>query len=201
MITYTTIIFLSWVAFLLVWVVSAFGVKRDIKGGGIASAWYRYFLLRFVAVAVLIFIVLRIGTGTAHYTKPGSAIFGGNIFTPPLALGWIAAVLTVLGVAFAIWARTHLGRNWSPAPAIKEKHELVTSGPYRFVRHPIYTGMIFTTLGLALAGSIFGISVFIFSCLLFISRMRKEEHFMLELFPNEYPAYQARTKKLIPFLW
>lgn len=201
MVTYTTIIFLSWIAFILTWIVFAFGVKRDVKGDGAASMRYRYFLLRFVAIAVITFVILYIGKGTVHSPKLGSAILGGDIFTPPLALGWIAAVLTILGVAFAIWARMHLGRNWSPAPAIKENHELVTSGPYRFVRHPIYTGMIFTTLGLALAGSVFGISVFVFSCLLFISRMSKEERIMLGLFPNKYPDYQAQTKKLIPFLW
>ncbi|MBU6142132.1 isoprenylcysteine carboxylmethyltransferase family protein [Patescibacteria group bacterium] len=116
-------------------------------------------------------------------------------------LGWIAACLTMLGVLFAIWARIHLGRNWSSVPTAKEGHELITSGPYRFVRHPIYTGILFAAFGAALTGSLFGIGIFILVCAIFLRRISKEEHIMLGLFPNTYPGYQTRTKRLIPFVW
>ena len=201
MITYGTVILISWAAFILVWVVFAFRVKRDIKGGGVASVWYRYFLLRFGVAALVIFAALRVATGTAHYAKVYSVIFSNAIFTPPLALGWIAATLVVLGILFAIWARVHLGTNWSPAPAIKEKHELVTTGPYAYVRHPIYTGIILAAFGVALTGTIFGIGIFLLVSVLFFLRINKEEKIMLGLFPGEYLAYQARTKKLIPWVW
>jgi protein-S-isoprenylcysteine O-methyltransferase Ste14 len=118
-----------------------------------------------------------------------------------LALGWLAAIFAVLGVAFAVWARVYLGRNWSPSPAVKEKHELVKGGPYAYVRHPIYTGILIAAFGTALAGALFGVIVLIFGSALFLVRIRKEEKIMLELFPNEYPLYQKRTKRLIPFLW
>ncbi len=200
-ITYGTVILICWATFLLVWIVSAFSVKRDIRGSGIGGVWYRYFLLRFVAIVVLALAGARLATGAAHIARIDTAIFNNGVFLPPLALAWFGALLAVIGVLFAIWARAHLGRNWSPAPAIKEEHELVTSGPYRFVRHPIYTGVILAAFGTALTGSIFGAGMFIASGIMFVLRIAKEERIMLQLFPNTYPRYQARTKKLIPFIW
>ncbi len=200
MITYETIIILSWAAFILVWVVSAFNVKRDIRGG-YSSIWKHYWLFRLIAAAILVFVALRIATGTAHYTSSNPIFVAQRILTPPAFLDWLGAALNLFGIAFAIWARYHLGRNWSPRPAVKEHHELVVSGPYRFVRHPIYTGLIFAAFGTALTGTIFGLIVFVIASVVFIARIRKEEDIMLELFPETYPAYQARTKKLIPFVW
>jgi protein-S-isoprenylcysteine O-methyltransferase Ste14 len=199
MITYGTVILISWAVFLLVWTVSAFGVKRDIRGG--ASIWHRYFLLRFVAMALVIFVALRVATGTAHYARVDAAIFNSGVFAPPPPLGWAGATLVALGILFAIWARVRLGANWSPAPAVKEKHELVTGGPYRWVRHPIYTGVALAAFGVALTGSVFGILIFAVVSILFYLRIDKEEEIMRELFPDAYPAYQAQTKKLIPFVF
>jgi protein-S-isoprenylcysteine O-methyltransferase Ste14 len=156
MITHEGVILWSWAVFLLVWVLSAFGVKRDIRGA---------------------------------------------VFTPLPALGWTAAVMTAAGIGVAIWARVFIGSNWSPRPAVKEHHELVTTGPYAYVRHPIYTGMLLATLGTALTGTVFGIGAFAFASFVFLTRIGREEKIMLELFPNEYPAYQTRTKRLVPFLW
>ncbi len=201
MITYETVIVSSWVAFIGVWIVLSFGVKRDIRCGGFSSWWSRNFLLRLIVLALGIFVATRIMTGMAHYAKADAVVFGNTLFTPSTALGWVAAVLSVAGVGFAIWARIYLGRNWSSAPAIKEDHELVTTGPYAYVRHPIYTGLILTALGTALTGTIFGIGVLIVAASVFFRRINKEERIMLELFPDVYPVYQARTKKLIPWIW
>lgn len=200
MITYNTIILISWATFLLVWGVNAFNVKRDIKGGGFFGLMLRFWLMRLVGAAVIIFVVFRIITGKSHYSNFTPLVFH-SLFMLPVTLGWIAALLSVLGVAFAIWARVHLGRNWSSSPAIKEKHELVTSGPYAFVRHPIYTGVILMAIGSALTGIIFGIVVLPVVFVVFIRRIDKEEKIMLELFPIEYAAYQKRTKRLVPFVW
>ncbi len=201
MITYGTVILISWATFILVWMVFAFRVKRDIRGTGILSVWYRYFLLRVAAVVLVIFAAFRLATGASFFVRADAAILHNTIFTPPAALGWFAATLVVLGVLFAIWARVHLGANWSPAPAIKENHELVTSGPYRFVRHPIYTGVMLATFGAALTGAVFGIAVFLIASMIFFLRISKEEKIMLKLFPDAYPLYQKRTKRLIPFIW
>ena len=84
---------------------------------------------------------------------------------------------------------------------MKEHHELVTTGPYAYVRHPIYTGIMLATLGTALVGTIFGIVMFIVICVIFALRIGKEEKLMLELFPRQYPEYQKRTKRLVPFVW
>ena len=193
------IILLCWAAFFLVWIVSAFNVKRDIRGG-FSRWWQQYWLLRFIVAIAIIFVVLRITTGTAHYANP-AGIFSHNIFQPPLLLDWVFAVLAVIGVGFAIWARFHLGRNWSVQPAVKEQHELITSGPYKYVRHPIYTGILLLEFATALTGNIFGIGMFIVFCLIFVPRIDKEEKIMLELFPDKYSAYQVKTKRLIPFVW
>jgi protein-S-isoprenylcysteine O-methyltransferase Ste14 len=201
MITYETVIISSWVIFIGVWIILSFGVKRDIKGGGFSSWWSQNYLLRLLVLAFGVFVAVRLLGGTAHYAKANAVVFGNALFTPPIALGWVAAVLSVAGVGFAVWARIYLGRNWSSAPAIKENHELVTSGPYAAVRHPIYTGLILTALGTALSGTIFGLIVLIVAASVFFRRIDKEERIMLELFPSAYPPYQARTKKLIPWVW
>ncbi len=77
---------------------------------------------------------------------------------------------------------------------------MITSGPYVYVRHPIYTGVLLALLGSALTGSILGIMLLIIG-VVFCLRIGKEERIMLGLFPNDYPAYQKRTKRLIPFVW
>lgn len=199
MITYDAIILWSWAAFMLVWVLSAFGVKRDIRGAGASSVGSRFWAMRLVVTVLIVFfgmrLVRRAGSGS------GFSPHRAAVFAPPSSLGWAAAVMTAMGIALAIWARVFLGRNWSPRPARKEHHELVTTGPYAYVRHPIYTGILLAAFGTALTGTVFGIAVFIFAFIIFRSRIRKEERIMLELFPRDYPVYQTRTKRLVPFVW
>ena len=193
MIIYDSIIFLSWAAFLLVWGVTALFVKRDVRGGGYAAAWLRFWVLRLAVAVPIVLLARRAGSS--------GAVFFRGIFTPPPTVGWAAAAFTAIGIGFAVWARVYLGRNWSPRPAVKEHHELVTTGPYAFVRHPIYTGIMLATLGTALLGTIFGIVMFIVISIIFALRIGKEEKLMLELFPRQYPEYQKHTKRLVPFVW
>jgi len=198
MITYDTIILVSWAAFLLVWGVSAFFVKRDVRGGGYAAALQRFWIVRLAIAAIIIFAAVRLGRRAG---SPAAVLFSHLVFTPPLALDWIGAALTAIGIGFAIWARVNLGRNWSSRPAMKEHHELVTTGPYAYVRHPIYSGIMLAALGTAIMSSIFGVGMFIFISIAFALRLNKEEQIMLELFPDQYPEYQKRTKRLVPFVW
>jgi protein-S-isoprenylcysteine O-methyltransferase Ste14 len=195
MITYETVIGWSWAALVLVWAVAAFTAKRDLRRGNSSAQRSQYWLVRLgLAAAVVI--------ASLHSARTGARpLLARSLFVPPPFLGWFGAALAVLGVAFAIWARLHLGRNWSPAPAMKEGHELVTSGPYAFVRHPIYTGILCAVLGATLSGSLIGAGLLGLVSVVFASRIVREERIMLELFPNTYPAYQARTKRLIPFVW
>ena len=78
---------------------------------------------------------------------------------------------------------------------------LVTSGPYTYVRHPLYAGAILALFGSALTGSLVAVVLFIISIIFCLRRINKEERVMLGLFPGQYPAYQARTKRLIPYVW
>ena len=197
--SFYTIILSSWAVFLLVWGVTAFSVKRDVRGHGFASVWSSAWPLRLLLALALIAAALK--TGADARNRPGFFAGRAALFRPSPALGWTAAALVVIGIAFAIWARVVLGRNWSPRPSVKEEHELVTNGPYEYVRHPIYTGMLLAAFGTALTGSWFAIGVFIVASALFLSRIPREEKIMLNLFPNAYPAYQAETKRLIPLVW
>lgn len=197
--SYGTVILVGWAAFLFVWGITAFGVKRDVRGGAFASVWSSAWPLRFVVALLLVAMLLR-PAARAH-RQP--AIFSGRVllFRPPPTLGWTGAALVVIGIGFAIWARLVLGKNWSPRPSKKEQHELVTSGPYAIVRHPIYIGMLLAMFGSALTGSTFAIFAVVFGSVLFLSRIPREEKIMLDLFPSQYPPYQARTKRLIPLVW
>lgn len=196
---YGTVILSSWAAFLLVWGVTAFGVKRDVRGGKFGSVWSSAWPLRFVVALLLVAMLLR----AAARDRGRPAAFSGRmlLFLPSPLLGWVAAAIVVIGICFAIWARLTLGKNWSPRPSKKEQHELVTNGPYRFVRHPIYTGMLLAMFGSALTGSLFAIFIFLLASVVFLSRVPREERIMLDLFPNEYPSYQSRTKRLVPLVW
>ena len=186
-----SIIIICWAVFILYWIVSSFGVKRDIG----RTPWRRLWWVRVAIASVVvgwIWGTSSLGRLTHHIWVMNAPISG--------TLGIIGAVLCVLGVGLAIWARVHLGRNWSPAPALKQEHELVRSGPYALVRHPIYTGIILAALGSTLTSPVWLIMFFIVSSM-FIWRVYVEENLMIQQFPNQYPEYKERTWALIPFVW
>ena len=83
---------------------------------------------------------------------------------------------------------------------LRQGHELVTTGPYRYVRHPIYAGILLAMLGSALAIGLWWLAVFFLSAIHFVYAAKKEESLMLEQFPDTYPAYKNRTKMLVPFV-
>ncbi len=114
---------------------------------------------------------------------------------------WLGAALTLAGLLFAVWARVHLGENWSGTVTIKQNHELITSGPYRFVRHPIYSGLLLAFMGSALAraewrGALAVVLVF----WALWRKLRIEEQRMREQFGPAYEQYAKRTPALIPFI-
>jgi protein-S-isoprenylcysteine O-methyltransferase len=112
----------------------------------------------------------------------------------------VGAVLCAAGIFFAIWARRHLGKNWSGYPSEKQEHQLITSGPYAKVRHPIYTGMLAALFGSALTLGFPWLVALIIVFVIFLYRIKVEERLMLKLFPSQYPEYIKRTKMLIPFV-
>lgn len=114
----------------------------------------------------------------------------------------LSDVMHILGFGFAIWARLHLGRNWSLGVQLKEGHTLIRTGPYALVRHPIYTGLLLVVLGKAIGqGKVAGFVAF---AILLIEWKRKslfEERFMVENFGGEYERYRAEVRGLIPGVW
>jgi protein-S-isoprenylcysteine O-methyltransferase Ste14 len=115
---------------------------------------------------------------------------------------WAGVAVTAGGLGFAVWARRHIGRNWSAIVTLKEDHELVTTGPYALVRHPIYTGLLFGFFGSAVAlGQWRGLLAVAIVYLALLRKYRLEERWMRERFGAAYDAYRARVKALVPFLF
>src|SRR5207245_9521973 len=114
---------------------------------------------------------------------------------------WVGVFLCVSGLVFAIWARVILGRNWSGVITLKEGHELIERGPYRVVRHPIYTRILAMFAGTAIAvGYLGGCLGLLLVFVSFWLKLKREEDLMLKHFQDKYAVYQRRVKRIIPFL-
>jgi protein-S-isoprenylcysteine O-methyltransferase Ste14 len=174
-----TAIAIVWLIFWVYWLASAFGAKESRAGrrrlplGG----------LSILSVLVLL-RVLR----------------GGSLAVSSPVLGAVGAVVFVAGLGLAIWARVYLGRNWGMPMTQRVEPELVTTGPYRFVRHPIYSGILAGVLGTALATNLAGLIIVAILGGYFYYSASVEEKNLTATFPSAYPAYRARTKMLIPFV-
>jgi len=115
---------------------------------------------------------------------------------------WFGALLTLAGLLLTVWARVHLGRNWSGTITVKHDHELITSGPYRFVRHPIYSGLLFAFVGFALArGEWRGVVAVVVAFWALWRKLRIEERWMRERFGSAYEEYAKRIPALVPFVY
>ena len=126
--------------------------------------------------------------------------WGGAQFVPRTPLIQSAGILlTAAGIAFAIWARFYLGQNWSSAVSIKVGHQLIRTGPYQWVRHPIYSGLLVALLGTALArGKLISLVALPLFFLGFWTKSRMEEQFMRKTFGQEYEDYSQSTGALVP---
>jgi protein-S-isoprenylcysteine O-methyltransferase Ste14 len=121
--------------------------------------------------------------------------------SPGLALALLGIAILAGGLGFAGWARRHLGRNWSGWVTVKDDHTLICTGPYRLVRHPIYSGLLLAFAGNALAiGEWRGVLAVAFGFLAFVLKLRIEEARMRETFP-EYDRYTQQVAALIPGLF
>lgn len=178
-----------WLLFVVYWAVAAVGTKRNAS----KRRWGSEIGLRLVLI-LIVAAVLR---------SPSLREFLGQIQRSANSdiLGWTGVALCVLGFGLAISARWYLGRNWGMPMSRKEQPELVTSGPYALIRHPIYTGLILAMLGSALGLIIIWALVVVPVGAYFIYSARREETLMLQLFPEQYAAYMARTGMLAPRLF
>jgi protein-S-isoprenylcysteine O-methyltransferase Ste14 len=178
------VILVGWVAFWLYWLVASV----DVKAG--RNRWTRFSGFRIVIV-ILALLLLRLGVFRGHV---------GRVITSDPWLQGIGLVLFVLGLALAVWARVFLGRNWGIPMTQKADPELVTSGPYRTIRHPIYTGILLAMIGTVVAISLYWLIAVVLLGVYFIYSAVMEERYMAERFPDSYPDYKRSTKMLIPFI-
>jgi protein-S-isoprenylcysteine O-methyltransferase Ste14 len=165
-----------------------------------------------------VFAFVRRGGGTRRYSSTGTAlrlllllglfvaIRYGDRLPPDLvrpasgALGAVGAALCVAGLVFAIWARAALGRSWGMPMTVRDETELVVSGPYAYVRHPIYTGVSAMLIGTALVQPVGWLPAVVLIAYFLFSAGREEAD-MQRQFPDVYPGYKHRTKKLVPFVF
>jgi protein-S-isoprenylcysteine O-methyltransferase Ste14 len=172
----------GWAAFWLYWIVAAFSMKRG------RVAWSHELRIRLL-IAVVVVVFIRLG------------LFRGyGVDSDPLRAG-IGLVLFALGLGLAVWARLHLGRNWGTPMTQKDEPELVTSGPYHLVRHPIYSGILIAGVGTAVALNWLWLAAVLLAGIYFVYSVTVEERFLTEQFPDAYPAYRRSTRMLIPFVF
>lgn len=171
----------GWAAFWVYWLVAAFSMKRGRR------PWSRELRIRAIIAVVVIFLI-RLGAFRGH-----------SLNTDPWRAG-IGLVLFALGLGFAISARLHIGRNWGTPMTQKDDPELVTSGPYHLVRHPIYSGILVAGVGTAVALSWMWLTAVVLAAIYFIYSATVEERYMAAQFPDAYPAYKRSTKMLVPFV-
>ena len=182
-----SIILGCWIIFLAYWLISAMRVKA------IAERQSRWSALAHRIPLGCSYVLLA-----AWYLPPPM-----NLSVTPHA-DWaraMGAIICGLGLFVTLWARWTLAGNWSSDVTFKQGHELVKTGPYRFVRHPIYTGLLIMCLGSA-------IEIGMLRCWLalplmviaFWLKLKQEERLMLRHFPDQYPTYQKQVKSLVPFV-
>jgi protein-S-isoprenylcysteine O-methyltransferase Ste14 len=182
-------ILLCWGILLVYFAATAFAVKRTVERSG--RGWRTAIFAALIAVLVL----FRSGGGLLRYAAT-------VLWSPTLAAGVIADAITAAGLAVALWARVVLGGNWSPSPVLKVGHELIERGPYAYVRHPIYSGVLLMFLGtVVLFGRAGGFAAWVAVFLGLWFKALQEERLLLAHFPAAYAEYKERVKALIPFVF
>lgn len=180
---YAGIVGACWISFFVIWAVASIAY-----GGG---TW-RY-SGRNRGIRLLMFVALLIAIGAGN-RLPRVSLAGW-----PNGVAAAGAALSILGLVFASWARVVLGRSWGMPMTLRDDTKLVTSGPYVYVRHPIYTGMASMAVGTTL---VYPLAVVwcVLMLVYFVVSVRREERDMEQLFPDEWPAYRQRSKMLVPFV-
>ncbi|WP_343746370.1 isoprenylcysteine carboxylmethyltransferase family protein [Chitinophaga sp.] len=181
---FTWITLCSWILFGCCWLTLRNRTKENIQHRTTRQRWM-------AAIGyMIIFSALYYPLFTGSRLLPASPLLQG-----------LGALLCVTGVCLSVWSRLLLGTNWSGGVAAKRNHELIVKGPYRLVRHPIYTGFLTALAGTSLVvGGGAAIFVTIICALSLYLKIGQEEILLNELFPDAYAAYQRQTRKLIPFI-
>jgi protein-S-isoprenylcysteine O-methyltransferase Ste14 len=178
-----------WILFTVYWVISARFAKRNID----RVARWKYVAGRF---SLLVLVVIALSSSTLrHGLRVAQDYQAHHVLMTATGI-----ILVVLGLALAVSARLRLGRNWGMPMSQQEDAELITGGPYAYVRHPIYSGIILGMIGSAIGHSIAWTLPLIVFGAYFIYSARREEELMLRQFPDVYPAYMQRTNMLVPYV-
>ncbi len=184
-----TVVFELWAVLFAVWIIGMFTGKPIARR---ESAGTRIVQLIIVVSAFELLFNGHLDIG----------FLGWRFLRPNITVSWVGVALTAAGILFAFWARFTLGRNWSGTVTVKEDHELVIRGPYRIVRHPIYTGFTLGMLGTALVTArVRGLVALALIVVAWRLKWGIEERFMLEEFGERYTAYRKRVSALIPGIW
>lgn len=178
-----------WGLWLIYWAVSAFGVKPTRRE---ESNWSRLSYMALIVLGAALMMSQNLGWSWLH-----------ERFVPRTeAWFWCGAAVLAAGLGFTVWARISLGTNWSATVTVKERHELVRSGPYAWTRHPIYSGLLLALFGNAIAiGEWRGLVALVPFAAGFIRKMIVEERFMMEQFGEAYARYRAEVPALVPFVY
>ena len=143
-----------------------------------------------IRVVIVVVVILLARAGVFRHR---------GLNTDPWRAG-VGLALLVLGLGFAVWARVHIGRNWGTPMSEKSEPELVTSGPYHMVRHPIYSGLLVAGIGTAVALSWMWLIALALAAIYFIYSATVEEHYLAKKFPDAYPPYKRSTKMFVPLV-
>ena len=178
----------SWLAFLAYWLLSSFRVNRMQRTEPKGQKW-----LRILAMAASFWLLYG---NDWRFGALNLRILPYRPWIPQLG-----AALTAIGVAFAIWARYHLGKYWSASVALREGHQLIRTGPYARIRHPIYTGMLLAVFGTALAESRYrALVAFVIVLLGLAWKAKSEEALLASQFGAEFEEHRRHTGFLLPRL-
>jgi protein-S-isoprenylcysteine O-methyltransferase Ste14 len=175
-----------WMLFALYWLVSALNRKKTKR----RESWFQRLAYVLPLVAAF-FLLFRYEYGHTWL---------GTRFVPDTPMvHWLGVAIMASGVAIAFWARFHLGANWSGVVTLKEGHELIRTGPYRTIRHPIYTGILFAFLGNVIeVGQVRGLIGLLIIWLSFYVKARREESFLAQEFGPNFNEHTQRTGMFLP---
>jgi protein-S-isoprenylcysteine O-methyltransferase Ste14 len=186
---YRSAIIVLWIFFLAVWAIETLIMKEKTH----RSDAFQWFLTRGVTIVALV--------GFFHVE-----VFNWGNFTPapfmaPAFLRLFGVLVCAGGIAFSVWARAHLGTSWAMPMVSRVDPELIVTGPYAHVRHPIYSGILLAMLGSALVYGEVWLSICIVFFVYFIYASTQEEKVMQEEFKERYTAYRKKTRMLIPYVF
>jgi protein-S-isoprenylcysteine O-methyltransferase Ste14 len=185
---YAWLILALWVTLIVYWGISAANMTRR---AGTTWVWWREIALRLALYGV---VVLVLQAGVFGVAWPALRP------TERTGVGLIGFGFTLLGIGLAIAGRAYLGGIWDSRATNLKHPELITTGPYALVRHPIYGGLLFAMVGSAIGQSILWVLPLIVYAPILVHNARREEGYLLEQFPEPYVAYMKRTKMLLPFV-